>query len=165
MAPSADCHFHWTSPNSSHSLRSSAHRCSNRSHLTHRVIARWTDESSPNSLGNSFHWHPVRPWWISPFRAARSSDRGRPVRFGGSCFSISTATRSHTASGTRQIVGSGWSSTPVDFFLRGIRASCFDGNFTPIRRFEMVSKSTRCRGRRWTTPRPSVSPGLRPGRR
>ena len=139
MAPSADCHFHSTPFNSSHSLSSSAHRCSNRSHFTHRVIARWTDESSPNSCGNWFHWHPVRPRWISPFRAARSSDRGRPVFFGGSYFSISTATRSHTASGTRQIVGSGLSSALGFFFLRGILASCLGRNYTLNSPFEMVS--------------------------
>ena len=76
----------------------------------HRWKARWTLESSGNSLGRRFHWQPVRKRKMTASKTARWSTLGRPVFFGGSCSLRIGSIFSHSSSGTRQIVGMGFSS-------------------------------------------------------
>jgi hypothetical protein len=59
-APSAACQRQSTRPSTSHSARSSDQIISKSPSAIHRWKVRWIVESSPNSFGMWFHWHPVR---------------------------------------------------------------------------------------------------------
>src|SRR5215218_8707501 len=108
IAPSAACHSKSTPPSSSQcSMRLSQMRSSTPS-STHLCKVRCTEESSGNSLGIWFHWKPLLILKMIASRASRRSMRGRPVLFGGSCFSRIGSMISHSSSGTRQMVGSGF---------------------------------------------------------
>jgi hypothetical protein len=76
---------------------------------------------APNSRGNAFHCPPLRAIQISPSKMGRSSWRGRPGFLRG--FSTTSAgwSSAHSASSTRQIVGSSrvtvGAAVPASFLL------------------------------------------------
>src|SRR4051794_9938221 len=67
--PSALCHFQPTAPSSSHPSISTAQTRSKTPLSHHRWNQRWTELSSPNSLGSLFHWHPDRRRTMMPLNA------------------------------------------------------------------------------------------------
>src|SRR5215218_3410674 len=109
IAPSAACHSKSTPPNSWHSSIRASHISSSTPFSIHLWKVRCTEESSGNSLGSRFHWQPLLIRKMIASRAARWSTRGRPVLFGGSCKARIGSMISHNSSGTRQMVGSGFS--------------------------------------------------------
>ena len=139
IAPSAACHSKSTPPSSSHSSMSLSQMRSNTPSSTHLWKVRCTDESSGNSLGNWFHWQPVLIRKMTVSKASRWSMRGLLVLFGGSCSVRIGWIFSHNWSGTRQIVGIGFSWSPCS----AIFASCILRS-SPIipecEGFEIVSK-------------------------
>jgi hypothetical protein len=60
----------------------------------------------PNARGSCDHWLPVRASQISPSKMARSSRRGRPGFLRGLSLRSTGSSSAHTASSTRQMVGS-----------------------------------------------------------
>src|SRR5215210_562204 len=108
IAPSAACHSKFTPPSSSHSSMSLSQIRSNMPSSTHLWKVRCTEESSGNSSGSWFHWHPLLILKMIASRAARWSMRGRPVLFGGSCSVRIGLMISHNSSGVCQMVGSGF---------------------------------------------------------
>src|SRR5215213_8823890 len=109
IAPSAACHSKSTPPNSSHSSIRASHISSSTPFSIHHWKVRCTEESSGNSLGSRFHWQPHLIRKMIASRAARWLTRGRPVLLGGSCALRIGSMISHNSSGTRQMVGSGFS--------------------------------------------------------
>src|SRR5215211_152320 len=109
IAPSAACHSKSTPPISSHSSMSFSQMRSNTPNSIHRWKVRCTEESSGNSSGNRFHWQPLLILKMIASSAARWLTRGLPVLFGGSCSSKIGPIFSHNSSGTRQMVGMGFS--------------------------------------------------------
>src|SRR5215216_912803 len=142
IAPSDACHSRSTPPSSSHSSMSLSQMRSNTPSSTHLWKVRCTDESSGNSFGIWFHWQPVLIRKMTLSRASRWSMRGLPVLFGGSCSVRIGSIFSHNWSGTRRIVGIGFSSSPCS----AIFASCILRS-SPIipecEGFEIVSKPHR----------------------
>ena len=78
--------------------------------ITPFLHQRWNQrcmvESSPNSRGRRFHWHPDRIRKMIPSNAARWSIRSGPKGDGGSSSASTASTFPHSTSSACQIVGS-----------------------------------------------------------
>src|SRR5215204_3503399 len=84
--------------------------CSKQAEVGQRMLLTWVSFLAlPTPLGRRFHWQPLRILKMIASRAARWSTRGLPVLFGGSCSSKIGPIFSHNSSGTRQMVGMGFS--------------------------------------------------------
>ena len=108
IVPSMLCQAHPMPSNSSYSAKPRRHIFTNTPSRFHSRKYWCTELALPYSLGNAFHWQPVRRTYTIPANMRRGSKGFRPppgrllylrpaVRL---CFGISSATRSHKASET-----------------------------------------------------------------
>ncbi len=116
IAASAACHSQLTPPSSSHSSTKVAQRRSNTPTATHLWNVRCTELSSGNSLGNWFHWQPLRILNMMASSAPRAAILLRPLGLGGSNSIMIGLTWLHNSSGTRQMVGIAARSFSRSFF-------------------------------------------------
>src|SRR5215208_226233 len=140
LDPSAACHSKSTPPSSSHSSMSLSQMRSSTPSSTHLCKVRCTEESSGNSFGKRFHWQPLLILKMIASRASRRSMRGRPVLFGGSCFSRIGSMISHSSSGTRQMVGSSFTWVGVSVINTRPLPIVSSALIYDRRSFEIVSK-------------------------
>lgn len=108
IAPSMLCHAHAMPSNSSYSAKPRRHIFTNTPSRFHSRKYWCTELALPYSLGNAFHWQPVRRTYTIAANMRRGSIGFRPPPgrllylrpVARLCFGISGATRSHRASDT-----------------------------------------------------------------
>jgi hypothetical protein len=115
--PSAACHCQSTAPSSSHAAANSAQMRCMTPPADQRWNQSWTVLLGPNLRGNWSHWQPERIRKMMPLRAWRQLAWCRPVALAGQNSWRMGRTRSQRASGTSQIVASGW-RVPAPFRFR-----------------------------------------------
>jgi len=108
IVPSMLCHAHAMPSNSSYSAKPRRHMFTNTPSRFHSRKYWCTELALPYSLGNAFHWQPVRRTYTIAANTPRGSMGFRPPPgrllylrpVARLCFGMSGATRSHRASDT-----------------------------------------------------------------
>jgi hypothetical protein len=113
MHPSAACHCQSSPTSASYTASSRAQARSKQPCSTHARYRSLTVDLAPNARGKASHCPPLRASQISPSRSGRSSLRGRPGFLRGLATTSSGRSSPHSASSTRQIVGSSGGLSPA----------------------------------------------------
>jgi len=99
-------HFHWIPRRRSYRFSSASKASVNTPARAHSCIRRWHVEPELNSLGNAFHWQPVRSRYRMPANTTRAGTGGRPPFGFGRSGGKSGSTTRQSASGTVRYFGS-----------------------------------------------------------